>query len=59
MDSELKNEHNGPDLEIEEDMLRLIQKFQISKLHYIDVSEQEKLKTIITHWPLIKELSVR
>lgn len=59
MDSTLENAQKGTSPEIEEDMLRLIHKFQISKLHYVDVTHQEKLKQIITHWPLIKELSVQ
>lgn len=59
MDSELKNAQKGSSQEIEEDMLRLIHTFQISKLHYVDVTHQEKLKQIITHWPLIKELSAK
>lgn len=57
MDNELNKKQQGPKQEVQNDMLMLIQKFQIAKLNYVDVAQQERVKKIINHWPLVKELS--
>lgn len=57
-----KMEKNTTSLKLnkaEEDMVELFNKFKIPKLKYVDVSQQERLKKIMAHWPLLDELKAK
>lgn len=57
MDKKILNMHQPRPLKTAEDVLALKHAYSLSKLSYVNISQQEHLKALMERWPLLMELA--